>query len=241
MLAVEFRGGSTSDGINFGYLPHISNLRQRTISAWIYMDTDVPDTTYYSIVAYGVNYMLIVKQNRKLKLYDQQMGVSSAGFGTWETPTNSLPLSAWTHVVVTHDTVSWPNNSIPIIYINGSVQTLTELDPPDANFGNEDGMEFVIGNVHSNNNDYTESFDGKIKDVRVYNRILSGAEVTALYNSGTPDASLVTDGLVFQAFAVRTKELSSYVDQTLTESLKLLDNIQRVVGTPHGSPIGRNP
>lgn len=240
-IAIEFGGGSNSDGVNFGYLPQVSDLRQRTLSAWIYMDTDVPDTTYYSIMAYGVNYMLIVKQNRKLKLYDQQMGVSGAGGGNWDTPTNSVPLSAWTHVVVTHDTTMWPSNSVPVIYINGTAQTLTENDAADGNFGTEAGMEFVIGNVHSNNNDYQEAFDGKIKDVRVYNRILSTGEVTTLYNSGTPDATLVTNGMVFQAFCVRTKELSNYVNQTLTDAMKVRDNIFGVVGTPHGAPIGRNP
>jgi hypothetical protein len=240
-VAVEFGGGSATDGINFGFVPHISNLRQRTISAWIYLDTDVPDTTYYSIAGYGVNYLFIVKQNRKLKLYDQQMGPGGTGGGNWDTPTNSVPLSAWTHVLVTHDTTAWPSNSVPIIYINGTPQTLTELDPADGGFGTEDGMEFVVGNVHSNNNDYGEAFDGKIKDVRVYNRILSAGEVTTLYNGGTPSATLVTDGMVFQAFCVRTKDLAAFVDDTLTASMKLLDNVHRVVGTPHGAPVGRNP
>lgn len=82
-LAIEFAGGSATDGVNFGYLPAVSNLRQRTIGAWIYMDTDVPDTSYYSIVGYGVNYLFIVKQNRKLKLYQQQVGVSGAGGASW--------------------------------------------------------------------------------------------------------------------------------------------------------------
>ena len=77
--------------------------------------------------------------------------------------------------------------------------------------------------------------------MRVYNRILSAAEVTTLYNGGTPDMDLVTDGLQFQAFVVPTFRLTDFVDATLTSDMKVRDRIYGVVGTPHGSPIGRNP
>jgi hypothetical protein len=238
-IAVEFAGGSATDGVNYGYVPHLSNLRQRTISAWIYMDTDVPDTTYYGLVSYGVNYLFSVKQNRKLQIYQVHTG-GGAVFGIWQTPTNSLPLSAWTHVLVTHDTSS-DVSADPIVYINGTSQTLNESSTPAGTIGDETGLEFVLGNVHSQNNDFSEAFDGKIKDVRIYNRVLSAGEVTTLYNGGTPSATLVTDGMVFQAFCVRTKDLAAFVDDTLTASMKLLDNVHRVVGTPHGAPVGRNP
>ena len=239
-LAIEFAGGSATDGINFGFVPHISNLRQRSISAWIYLDTDVPDSTYYTIAGYNVNYLFVVKQNRKIKLYDQQMGVAGAGGGDWtSTDSNVIPLGEWVHVVVTHDTTAWPSNSVPIIYVNGVTVALTEGTTPSGNFGTENGMDFTIGNVHSNNNDYADAFDGKIADVRVYDSVLTAANVAIIYNSGRPDETLVTDGLVFQAFAVRDEDLADFVDETLTTAQKVFDNIFKVVGEVHGAPIGR--
>ena len=80
-----------------------------------------------------------------------------------------------------------------------------------------------------------------MKDVRIYKRVLSAAEVTTLYNSGTPNMDLVTNGLVFQAFVVPTFRLNNYIDTTLTSDMKVRDRIHGVVGTPNGSPIGITP
>jgi len=242
MVAVEFAGGSAADGINFGYLPQVSDLRQRTISAWIWLDSDVPDTSYYNIAGYGVNYLFSIKQNRKIRVYDQQAGpgyLVGYGNGNWTSTNSVIPLGAWVHVMVTHDTQGWPASSVPIIYVNGSAVALTEGTAPSGAFGTETGMEFVIGNVHSSDNDYSEAVDGKIFDVRVYGSILTAANAVTLYNGGTPDSTLLKTGLVFQAFCVRTKELAQFVGVTLTEADKLLDDIYGVVGTPHGNPVGR--
>jgi len=48
-------------------------------------------------------------------------------------------------------------------------------------------------------------------------------------------------GMVFQAFAVRTLDLTTYTNLTLTTSTKLLDAHLGYVGTPNGSPISRIP
>lgn len=239
-LAVEFAGASTTDMVNFQYLPHVSNLALRTMSAWVYLLADTPVRVGYNnghiagpfsdVAGTGFG----VTNGRKIMYYQK----GTLGPGIWETPAASIPLNAWTHIVVTRDSSS-PANA-PTIYINGVVQTLTNTNAQNGPIADETGTAFSIGNIKTATRDYDRGINAKIEDVRVYNRIISAAEVTTLYNSGTPDSSLVTDGLVFQAFAVRTKELSTYVDQTLTDAMKVLDNIFGVVGTPHGAPIGRS-
>ena len=238
MLAVEFAGGTAADAINFGYLPVVSNLTQRTFSFWIYADTAPVGTNdvIEGVFSDEAGTLILLTTDRRIKYYTKQ----GSGTGDWVTPVNSIPLTAWTHVVVMRD-VSTDLTTDPVIYIDGTLQTLTENVAPSGAINNEAGSPFVIGNWKTATNDYDRAMDGKLKDVRVYNRILSAAEVTTLYNSGTPSASAVTDGMVFQAFAVRTKDLALYVNQTLTESMKLLDNVFGVVGTPHGSPVGRTP
>ena len=238
MLAVEFAGGSATDGVDFGYLPVVSNLTQRAFSFWIYADT-APVTTndvILGVFSDDAGTLLLLTTDRRIKYYTKQGG----GTGDWETPVNSVPLTAWTHVVVMRD-VSTDLTTDPVIYINGTLQTLTENISPSGEINDEAGSPLVIGNWKTATNDYDRAMDGKLKDVRIYNRILSGSEITTLYNSGTPDAALVTDGLKFQAFAVRTKDYALYENQTLTEALKLLDNVFGVVGTPHGAPVGRTP
>lgn len=233
MIAIEF-GTGTGDAINFGLLSQVSDLQQRTISAWIYVDTDTPATGLQrrQIVAWGVGYMVSIRPNRKLRVYQIHTGAGNS-FGIWETPTNSVPLSAWTHVVVLHDTTDVTAD--PVIYINNSVQTLTEVSTPAGAVDTNEDDEFVVGNSHSANDDYTSTFDGKMKDVRIYNRVLSSGEVATLYNSGTPNEMLVTSGMVFQAFCVRTKELSQYINLNLTK--KVLEQVYGAVGTPHGDPV----
>lgn len=242
-VTVEFVGGTSTDAINYGYLPAISDLRQRSLSVWIYANDDVPDTSYFGLMAYGVNYILSMKQNQKVQLYDQQMGDGVGyGGGVWiSTNANDIPLLAWTHILVTHDTSAWPSSSVPIIYINGSAIALTESDAPDGLFGSEEGMEFVLGNVHSSNNEYENPFAGKIFDARVYDRILSAAEATEIYNSGVPDETLVTDGLLFQGPAVYSDlgddvSLDGFI---LSSNDRFVENALRAAGTVSGAPIIR--
>lgn len=237
-LSIEFAGGTATDGVNFGYLPRVSDLSQRSGSAWIYMDVDVPDTTYYGVISYGVQYLFIVKADRRLQIYQVHQGGGNV-FGVWLTPINSVPLSTWTLVSFTHDTTTVTND--PIISINGVAQTLTESSSPAGTIGDETGVEFVIGNVHSQSNNYSEAFDGKIFDARIYNTIVTQADWVTLYNSGVPNKTLLTapsTGLMFQAFAVRTGSLANYIDIALT-GLTVRDAVFGSVGVINSSPIGR--
>jgi len=237
LMAVEFGGHSTTDAINFGYIPHLANLTQRSVSVWIYLDSDSP-TGFYGIACWGVNYLTMIKPDRRAQVYNVHPGGGGV-YGIWLSPVNSVPLTAWTHIVFTHDLSTATND--PIIYINGASQTLTESSTPAGAVGSETGDEFVIGNAHYAGNEYGSALDGKLKDVRVYDRILSAAEVTALYNSGTPDATLVRTGMDFQAFAVRTQDVSAYTNLTLTAADKLMDAVHYAIGTPHGNPVARTP
>lgn len=232
-IAVEFADGG-GDMVNFGVVPHVNNQLLRTMSARIYVDADSGQIQH--IMGPFSDYAgcsLRIKNGSKLSHFQK----GTLGPGIWSTPANSVPLGAWIHVVSARDASS-PTNT-PNIYINGVSQTLTFENAQNGNTQDESACDFAIGNVDTVTIDFLYSFGGKIKDVRVYNRILSAAEVTTLYNSGTPDPDLVTDGLVFRAFSVKTKRLAEYVDKTLDEDLRVVDDVYGMVGVPHGGPIGR--
>ena len=244
-VTVEFAGGGT-DAIDYGYLAHTSNLTTRSWSVWIYLDND-PALREYIFGAlpvlsselgmgeYGRGYTISAYTSRKIEFYQAHTGGGSSD-GIWRTPTNSVPLTGWAHIVITHD-ITTPTTA-PIIYINATSQTLTVTLSPVGSVGDELSNPLVIGNNNSLVNGFSSAFDGKIFDPRVYNRILTAAEVTTLYNGGVPDHTLVTDGLVFQG-------LSTYADlplsagHVLTSSDRLVENIIRAVGIPNGSPIIR--
>lgn len=77
--------------------------------------------------------------------------------------------------------------------------------------------------------------DGYAQDVRVYNRILTAAEVATLYNSRLQ--RVILNGLVFWC---PCNGAAGAVDgTTLGASNTLSDVIGGAVGTPSGSPILR--
>lgn len=237
-VTVEFAGGTSTDVIDFGYVKSINDISKRTYSAWIYVDA-IPSGIDYDVVYHirsnpGANYIF---------LYDSRMyfwcGFSTAG-GAWRTNTNPFSTGVWNHIVVTFDDSISSND--PIFYINGSSVTVNESTAPSGTVIDTSRGTLTIGNTKgAGSSVFDHALDGKIFDFRIYNRILTAAEVTTLYNSGNPDHTLVTDGLVFQG-------LSTYTDRplaaghVLTSTDRLVENIIRAVGIPNGSPtIRANP
>jgi len=236
-IAGEFAGGTAVDAIDFGYQPKATNLSEISVSAWIYQDTDPAINVNYAVLGMNTDYggwYLATQQNKNVVFY--QKGTPGNN-GKWSSPDNAFSLSSWTHILITR--VNSGPTSQPIIYVNGSAVTVTEDIAQIGSNPTEISAKIVVGNANTKFLVYTWPFDGKIYDPRIYNRILSSAEATTLYNSGTPDETLVTSGLVFQGMNVRTDNLTDYVDQTLTSADKVRDNIYGAVGTPHGAPIGR--
>ena len=116
-----------------------------------------------------------------------------------------------------------------------------EAQAPSGAAKSEVGTPLIIGNWETATEDYSKAFDGKIKDARIYDMSktsTSAADLAAaLYAEGAGGTGNF-DGMVFQAFAVRTLELSTFEDLTLTDE-KLLDAYNGYIGTPNGSPVVR--
>jgi hypothetical protein len=237
-IAIEYAGGSATDGVNFGYLPRVSNISERSWSFWIYPDAAPVTTSDQIIGIFSDDNGDLISLTTDLKI--QLFTKAYANPGAWTTDASSVPTGQWVHVLVTYDRSSASNN--PVIYIDGTSETVTETLTPSSTFKTEDGVSLVVGNWKTATEDYTRPFDGKIFDPRIYEGILTSGNATTLYNSGTPDETLLTDqstGLLFQAFAVRTAQAASYIDDTLDSTMTVRDNIFGAIGTINGSPIGR--
>lgn len=213
-VSVDFANYSFNS-INYGSLSKTGGLTQRSISAKVYPRT-VSGRILYSIAdnaAGGFSFAL--GGTNKLQFYQKDDSL-----GSWDTDDNSITANAWHHLVITRDR-SIDINSDPIIYIDGVVAHITETSTPSATYiSSEEGLNLRIGSTASN---------GIYEDVRMYDRILTQAEVTELYNNNAY-ANVVTDGMVFQSHFINSDYQDSG-DGNITTNL--FDNIYKAVGVSH--------
>lgn len=132
---------------------------------------------------------------------------------------NPMTPNAWTHYVVTYG-----NDSLAL-YINGQLEnkiykgfasTFSTLDP------------FLLGNsdVASNNRYFT----GSIDDVAIYNRVLSAAEVNALFTEVDPTTGVATINTT-NAVAINPNPTTGVLTLSATSDVKVTDITGRVVLT----------
>lgn len=101
---------------------------------------------------------------------------ASAGPGNAGTndPT-TINLNTWTHVVFT-----WSSSGLHQVYINNTLTTSSSLGSHTINVTTP--VNFFIGAQSP----LSRLFNGSIDDVRIYNRVLSATDVSALYNEPNP-------------------------------------------------------
>jgi hypothetical protein len=104
---------------------------------------------------------------------------SSGGLGTWLTEATSYRLifKAWNHVAVTYSKSSVTN--LPITYINGEAQTLTTVTQTSGTMVDDSAGPFILGNRAA----LDRAFDGQLDDLRLFNRILTAAEIMTIYTN----------------------------------------------------------
>ncbi len=157
----------------------------------------------------------------------------SVSLGQWNTAAPSP--GRWHSFIVSYNNSSSANN--PIFYLNGISVSVTEIPPAPSGTAVAETSNIDIGYDAS----YSPStFNGKLKDMRIYNRILTQAEVTILATSSNINKHVVQDGLVFWCPCAGTAGVTTFEGLTLTSSHKILDIIGSNQGTPAGSPIGRD-
>lgn len=142
-------------------------MTDMTISAWVYA-TDA--SNYYSIVnhmvggggANGVNYHLIVVPGGQIVMHSQSDTGPAGPF---------LSLNTWAHIVVTRDTA-------------GNVEFFKDGASYSTGSGNAPYSKPAATTQIGSRADAYSYWHGSIKRVGIWGRILSGAEVSFLYNSG---------------------------------------------------------
>ncbi len=103
---------------------------------------------------------------------------------TVTSPSNSITLNTWNHVVVTWDGSTTATNVR--MYINGKEPSSYSVQTNASGSRNSDSASsLLIGNRSS---DFNRDFDGIIDNVRIFNYVRTQAQVAWDYNKGGPVA-----------------------------------------------------
>jgi hypothetical protein len=176
--AYDFDGAD--DLVNTNLNTHYTEF---SFSCWIYLDGwgedglgRIFDKREAGLQVLGL-YVDGSSSNNRIAFYQSR----STALGQWRTESSTLSLSDWYHICVTYDNSSVDNDAK--IYINGTSMTIVEANMPSGTVTtNTDN--YIIGNRGTKD----RSFNGKIDQPAIWNKILNPSEVEELYNSGNGKA-----------------------------------------------------
>ena len=99
----------------------------------------------------------------------------SSGRGWWRPPNGSISLNAWQHLAIVYDADSTAND--PDIYLDGVALPVTRIDSPSGSIRSDAAINLRLGNFAGGT---SHTFEGTIDDARIYDRMLSAAEIAEL-------------------------------------------------------------
>jgi hypothetical protein len=162
-----------------------SSLGDLTIAVWAYVNTAdtwprIIDTGIFQggnpAPETGTKYMNLTPRDKNGNL---RWSITTNGWGSEESlNTAALSAGAWKHVTI----VLVESTALGWLYIDGAVVVSNESTSQQPN--DLGAIDYAyLGKSQSPADPY---FDGKLDELRVYNRALSAAEVQALYNFTGP-------------------------------------------------------
>jgi hypothetical protein len=162
-----------------------------TLSAWIYMTGD-GDSSYPRVIQ--LPYINLVVRVNDADRISTDVIFDGTEDAVWKSE-KSIVRNTWQHVALTYN----GNNTttLPDLYINGIRQNILIHNAPNGSRVQTTGTSF-IGNKDAAG---SSSFQGRIDDVRIYNAVLTDAQILALA-SGKGEAATFTLGANLSAAAV---------------------------------------
>lgn len=219
-----------SQAINFGTAAAIQNITTKTICCWLDLDTaNISDVI--NLVQTGATdeqWSVFFRSDSGIKIAFQVSW--STQDGRWEVAT------AWGtgkhFFAMTYDKSSTSNK--PTFYKDGASVSRTDVQSPTGTIRSGTNNTFYVGS-----GGVIPSVDGRVQDIRIYNRALSAAEISALYASSRT-IEMNDNGLTFHAplmYAANRYPTVPFAG-TLGGTDYTYDRVNGVAGTPSGSPSG---
>ncbi len=165
-----------------------------SISAWIYAD-GYGEGTFGRIIDNG---KFIVSLRESTGGNAKSLSLLSDGATIAESAINSILINQWYHVLITRTSAGTAN-----IYINGVLSG-------SANQASGTPAAGTTNVIIGNNSVGARTFDGRIDELRLYNRILTASEITELYTQGNRVIAngVMTKGLVAH-YSLAQEDLAS--------------------------------
>ena len=225
---VKFVGtGSTSfdgsdDYINCGSDSTLDNIFDGggTISAWIYPNSDGEGNEARIVDkrddGTGFAFHLITELSGTCMLKFFQNFDSTSG---QYISSGDVIISAWNHVAVTYNSGGAGASYVPTFYVNGVASTFSSSTNSVGTAVTDAAENFIIGNTEAG----IRTFDGNIKNVGAWERVLSQTEIqNVMYKTYGQLSGTETQGLVswwaLDATGLGTELMQNSNDHAMTTS-----------------------
>jgi len=228
-----------------GYIYFGSILNNQTIksgSAWISCDT-YPSTTPssdglqpHTVMQHTGGGWFFKIDNGRVS-FVQASYTSTGGFSpafSLSTSTGAVPFTTWTQVGFSHDGSSAALVTTPAkVYKSGNQITVSDTNyvqyPATGALGDDADGFFWVGGVSADSDTYMM---GKLKDIRLYDRVLSSDEWVTLSDSNNINRYVVPKGLIFWLPGIYIDGSSSFDGVTISTGQRISDVISGTQGVP---------
>ncbi len=240
-MSVDFT--ATGDGIDWGSVPAVEDLTQKTIMAWVNAQSYGHDGTLSAVVGTS-------KGTAGVDAAGFTFGLSNAGgangsttiqyrdrydtpqTAVWHAANGAFATGAWKHIAVTYDNSS--NDNDPVFYIDGTLSATTEGASPSDNRLSDSSSSFIVGNWDFTGASFNLTFDGDIEDGRVYGSILSADKIASIAAQKT--FRLGAPFPVWRAKLIGATGLQTFGGTALAGGNTIIDDIDGAAGVPVSSP-----
>jgi len=166
-----------------------------SVDAWVFLDSAPPEfapiVSKWNDIPLGNNnrgYFFAIDRNilgdgvPRLRIDVSGDGLFLGGHSSIRLSSITFPTNAWTHVAAVFNPATNPKSLD--LYIDGQLRNgAFQISPTvSAPFVNNEPLLIGASDAGSNVRDF---FDGRIDEVELFNRALTSAEVTSIFNAGS--------------------------------------------------------
>lgn len=223
---------NTEQQISFGEINALKSLGTRTFSVWFKGAFRLNVNVFGGSGTYTPGGYIVSGYHTGFLSFISHWTSSINNIAYWFKSGLSIPQDAWTHVCVSYNSGSTTND--PLVYVNGELQNITKLQAPSGTLidSSANDCKTQIGPLYVEDPPISYTVAG----VRIYNRILSAAEIALLYAGRGRDN--LRNGLVFHPFLKGAAGLQACDGATLAAGNVLKDALTGASGVPTNSPVG---
>jgi beta-galactosidase len=155
------------------------DANQITVAAWV--RADARGNSQYPRILDTPGYRLFFRFDGQGTNALDFATYSTGSNGDWISGANTISTGAWYHVAASYDRTSFAN--LPTLYVNGAKLPPATITSPSGAQPPYSGTGYI-----GNKSGLSRAWNGSIDDLRIYNRLLSDAEIQAL--ASMPPANL---------------------------------------------------